>query len=301
MKQRYLSLAITLVTGCAIGAVMLMGPGGAPTAQASNAYHNLAAGSFVQDWSVTSQFTTDDNWNGVPSVLGYDGADPGGTAGGDPCTATTNPFGAQAVSPARQHPSILLTEAVAQFLPGPGSQVTSAVVGIRGQTDFDAPFLLIHLNASGRQNINVKYDLVDIDESGSNAISKVALQWRAGNTGPFTTVTTPGGCIADATDGPSLKGKVTAVNVTLPAGANNAAQLQLRIMTYNAVGAPSYSGADEWIGIDNINISSAALAGPTPTTGAPTNTPPGPTATTGVPPTANPNLNVKYYLPVVVK
>jgi hypothetical protein len=230
----------------------------------------------------------------VPSILGYDGADANGIAGTDPCTLTENPLGSQAVSVGRQHPSIITDVAVAQFIPGPGSQVTNTVVGIRGQTDFDAPALLIHLNATGRQSINLTFDAVDIDESGANALSTVAVQWRAGTSGPFSNVH----CITDATDGPTLKGMTTPVNVTLPAGANNQAQLQIRIMTYNAASNPPYTSADEWIGIDNIVVSSAGVVGPTPT-----DTQPGPTAThTDVPPTAtqNPDLDNKVYLPITV-
>jgi hypothetical protein len=290
MKRRYLSLAITLVTGCAIGAVLLMGPLGAPAARADGTYFSLAGGNFTQDWTNGGQFTTDNNWDGVPSIIGYDGADPGGVAGTDPCSLATNPLGSAAVSVGRQHPSTITDVAVAQFIPGPGSQVTNAVVGIRGQTSFDAPALLIHLNATGRQNINLTFDAVDIDESGSNAMSTVAVQWRAGSSGAFSNIH----CVTDATEGPTLKGLVTPVNVALPAGANNQAQLQIRIMTYNAAGSPPLTSSDEWIGIDNIVVSSTGAAGPTPTN---TGVPPTPT-NTSVPPTQDPSLNNKLYLPV---
>ena len=294
MKRRYLSLVITLVTGCAIAAMLLIGPLGAPSARADGTYYNLAGGSFSQNWTSGSLFTAgDDNWNGVPSIIGYDGADATGVDGTDPCTVTDNPFGAVKVKVGQTLPSTLTSVAVAQFIPGPGSQVTNTVVGIRGQGDFDAPFLLLHLNATGRQSINLTFDAVDIDESGANALSAVAVQWRAGASGPFNNVH----CIADATEGPTMKGLVTPVNVTLPAGANNQAQLQVRIMTYNAVVNPPYSSADEWIGIDNIVVSSAGVVGPTPT-----DTQPGPTAThTDVPPTStqNPSLTNKVYLPVI--
>lgn len=42
--------------------------------------------------------------------------------------------------------------------------------------------------------------------------------------------------------------KTTHVSVTLPSACNNAALVQLRIMTTNAV------GNDEWVGVDNISI-----------------------------------------------
>ena len=52
--------------------------------------------------------------------------------------------------------------------------------------------------------------------------------------------------------------QVTPVTVTLPAEANNQPQLQIRIITTNA------SGSDEWVGIDDINVSSSALAAVSP-------------------------------------
>ncbi|OYX10766.1 MAG: hypothetical protein B7Z15_13065 [Rhizobiales bacterium 32-66-8] len=45
---------------------------------------------------------------------------------------------------------------------------------------------------------------------------------------------------------------VTSVDVTLPAEANNQPQVQVRVMTTNSF------GNDEWVGIDDINISSTA-------------------------------------------
>jgi hypothetical protein len=306
MNRRYASLAITLVTGCAIAAVVMLGVGGAPLALANNTYFNLAGGNLTQNWSDTTQFTTDNNWNGVPSIIGYDGADAAGVEGSDPCVLTNAPLGAAQVTVNKLHPSTITNVAVVQFVVGTGSEVTSNLVGIRGQTSFDAPSLLIHLNATGRSNINIAFDAVDIDHSGNNALSKVAVQWRAGASGNWTNAA----CVADATEGPNLKGKVTPVNVTLPAGANNQAQLQVRIMTYNGAGnvGQGITSADEWIGIDNLVVSSGGAALPTPTHTqpgpTPTNTQPGPTPTatrTQPPPTPNPNLTIKNYLPIVVR
>src|SRR5688572_23836919 len=72
MKQRYMSFVITLVTGCALVAVMTVGLG-APSAAADGTYHNLAAGPFSQGWATDGLITVNDNWSGVPSVLGYEG------------------------------------------------------------------------------------------------------------------------------------------------------------------------------------------------------------------------------------
>ncbi len=111
------------------------------------------------------------------------------------------------------------------------------------------------MNSLGRSAIQVSYRLRDIDGSGDNSIQQVALQYRVGTSGLFTNV--PAAYVADASTGPSLAVNVVNVSATLPAFANNVPQLQLRILTTNAV------GNDEWIGIDDIVVSSVPFA-PTP-------------------------------------
>src|SRR6185295_5120602 len=59
-------------------------------------YYSLAGGSFTQDWTNTGQITTDDNWSGVPYIIGYLGdIDPSGaTTNADPRTLTGANLGA---------------------------------------------------------------------------------------------------------------------------------------------------------------------------------------------------------------
>mgnify|MGYP002348435947 CR=1 FL=1 len=125
-------------------------------------------------------------------------------------------------------------------------------MALQGSGTADAPSLVIHLDASGRENIVVSYTLRDIDGSADDAVQSVALQYRLGDTGAFTNV--PAAYVHDASEGGTAI-KETLVNVTLPAAVNGAAQLQLRIMTTNA------ASNDEWIGIDDIQVSSSS-AGP---------------------------------------
>ena len=69
----------------------------------------------------------------------------------------------------------------------------------------------------------------------------------------------PGGYFSDVTTGGSAT-QVTAVDITLPADANGAATLEVRFLTTNA------PGSDEWVGIDDIVVSSTAIgAGETQT------------------------------------
>ena len=90
------------------------------------------------------------------------------------------------------------------------------------------------------------YDLRDIDASADNSVQQVALQYRIGSSGDFVNV--PAGYVADASAGPNQADLVTRVDVILPADANNQPLVQVRIITTNS------TGADEWIGIDNIAI-----------------------------------------------
>ena len=84
-----------------------------------------------------------------------------------------------------------------------------------------------------------------MDGSVDNAVQPVALQYRLGTPGNFIDI--PAGYVADASAGSSLATEVTPVNFMLPA-AQNQSQVQLRIITTNAV------GDDEWSGVDDISI-----------------------------------------------
>src|SRR5262245_35508819 len=52
----------------------------------SNVYHNLAGGSYLQDWSNTAAISSPDDWSGVPSIIGYRGDSVTGSLGVDPQT-----------------------------------------------------------------------------------------------------------------------------------------------------------------------------------------------------------------------
>ena len=125
----------------------------------------------------------------------------------------------------------------------------------------------------------------DIDATADDAIQPIATHYRVGASGNFTNI--PAGYVADATTGPSLATQVTPVSIALPTEALNQAQVEVRILTTNA------AGSDEWVGIDNINVTgtfgtptATADAIPSPTTGqgdptaTSTTSAPSPTATT---------------------
>ncbi|KAF0204040.1 MAG: peptidase domain-containing [Bacteroidetes bacterium] len=203
-------------------------------------YHGLSSSSFTQNWTNTGLITTNDDWSGVPSIIGYRGDDLTTATGVDPQTVLLQGGLAIDVNANQTNPDTYTTGGVTEF------EITNPVVAFQGSGTADAPNIVIYLNTTGVTNVQVSYNLRDIDGSIDNAIQPVALQYRIGTTGDFINI--PEGFVADATIGPSLATLVTPVSVTLPAGAANQAQLELRIITTNAI------GNDEWVGIDDIVI-----------------------------------------------
>jgi uncharacterized protein len=211
----------------------------------SGTYHKLGDGDFLQDWSNTGLITSNDNWDGVPSIIGYLGdytsASPTGV---DPQTITAAAATAVDVIANQTNPNTNTSGGVAEF------EITNPTIALQGSGTADAPNLVIHLDATGRQNITLSLNLRDIDGSADNAVQPIAVQYRTSPTGEW--INLPAGYVADATAGPSQAGGVIPLSVTLPAAANNAATLQVRVITTNAV------GSDEWVGIDDIRVASEA-------------------------------------------
>ncbi len=196
---------------------------------------------FTQNWTNPALITLNDNWSGVPSIIGYLGDGITGGTGVDPQTLLGEGIITVDVIANQANPNALATGGVAEF-----DGIADPVIALQGSGTADAPNIIIHLNTTGFQNINVAYNLRDIDGSIDNAIQPIALQYRLGSSGNFTNV--PAGFVADATTGPNLATMVTAVNAFLPAACDNQTQVQVRIITSNA------AGNDEWVGIDDINI-----------------------------------------------
>jgi len=196
---------------------------------------------WMQDWSSTGLISVDDDWSGVPGVVGYRGDELTAATGADPQTiladGTTTPVD---VNANQTNPATFTTGGVAEF------QIADPVVALNGSGTADAPFILLTFTTAGQASVQVSYTLRDLDGSADNAVMPVALHYRVGTTGSFTNV--PAAFVADATTGPSLATLVTPVSVTLPSDVDNQAVVQVRVMTTNAV------GNDEWVGIDDIAI-----------------------------------------------
>lgn len=209
-----------------------------------SAYANLVAQPipFAQNWTNPALITTNDDWTGVPGIIGYRGDDLTGATGTDPQTILADGSATPVNAWANQiDPNTFVSGGVAEFdtLPNP-------TVALNGSGTADAPHIVINLSTSGTTAINVAYNLRDLDGSADNSIQPIALQYRIGNTGLYTNL--PAGFVADATTGPSQATLVTPVSVPLPVACENQPLVQLRIITTNAV------GNDEWVGVDDINV-----------------------------------------------
>ncbi|WP_242137067.1 endonuclease/exonuclease/phosphatase family protein [Sphingomonas sp. TREG-RG-20F-R18-01] len=212
-------------------------------------YWNLGGGDLYQDWSNIGLITTNDDWSGVPSIMGYRGDGLTSGTGIDPRTLTgTSPV--IDVNANQTNPNTFTTGGVTEF------QIANPTIALSGSGTAAAPYLAMYLDATGRQGVTLSFTLRDLENGPDNAVQQVAVQYRLGDTGAWVNV--PGGYVADATSGPNAFGADIPVSVTLPSDANNAATLQVRVMTTNAI------GNDEWVGIDDIKVTSSAGTGNVP-------------------------------------
>jgi VCBS repeat-containing protein len=207
----------------------------------SKIFYRLADSDFFQDWSNTNLINTANDWSGVPSIMGYRGDGLASPAGKDPRLVVADSAVVNVI--ANQTNTSLSTGGVAEF------QIADPVVALQGSGTAQAPDLVLYLDATGRQNLHFSVDLRDIDGSTDNSIQPVAVQYRLGDTGNWTTIAyTP-----DASTGPSLATQVTHLDVDLPVAANNQSMVEIRVLITDAV------GSDEWIGVDNIRVTSIPM------------------------------------------
>jgi uncharacterized protein len=200
---------------------------------------------FLQDWSNAGLVSADDNWAGVPGIVGYRGDSLTSATGADPQTLLVLDTVVD-VNANQTNPATFSTGGVTEFA------LTNPTIALAGSGTADAPSIVIHLNTTGQQAIQFSYLLRDLDNSTDDAIQQVALQYRVGNSGNF--INLPAGYVADATT-PGAATQTTPVSVTLPAAADNQAEVQVRIITTNA------AGNDEPVGIDDITVTGTPLSG----------------------------------------
>jgi predicted extracellular nuclease len=209
----------------------------------TTAYFRLADGDFSQDWSNTGELFAANDWSQIASIMGYRGDDIVTATGVDPRTITAASSSAVVtnVTVNQSNPNNSgLSGGVLEF-----DGIANPTIALNGSGTADAPSLVFHLDTTGRRDVRFQALIRDIDTSSDNSQQQVVVQYRiAGgdwiNAWYDADVSTQG-----ATED-------TPVDVTLGADANNQAQVEVRVLTTNAV------GNDETIGIDDILISSIA-------------------------------------------
>ncbi len=234
-KQRKLWSLITVFSL----SVFYMSGISANVAEANNTPQTIP---FAQNWS-TNIITTNDDWSGVNGIIGYLG---------DITTTTQANIDARTIiQPFTTHDVVANLTNAASTAGGVGEfELPNPTIGLQGSGTADAPNIVIHLNTAGQSNIRVMFNARDIDDTADDAVQQLNVQYRVGNTGNFINV--PGGYFADVTTGPNQATLVTPVDVTLPVAANNQPLVEVRTMTVNA------AGTDEWVGIDDISVTTAA-------------------------------------------
>jgi hypothetical protein len=211
----------------------------------------------AESWSDTNMIRADDDWSGVRGIAGYRGDGLVAAPGTDPRDLAADGSGTPVgVAANRTDPwAIGLAAGVAEFeLPDP-------VVALRGSATASAPQLVIFLDTRGRAGIGLRLTLRDIDRA-ADAVQAVAVQYRVGGTGDFANV--PGGFVADATRsviGTDSVGRAsdeleTPVRVALPAAADDARLVEVRVLTTDA------PGRDEWVGVDDVEVTAATVSAP---------------------------------------
>ena len=212
-------------------------------------YHSLAGGNFFQNWTDTGLIATDDDWSGVPSIQGFRGDGLTGSTGTDPQTiladGSATPLN---VNADEANPDTFTSGGIAEF-----SGLSDPTVALQGSGTADAPHLVLYMDTTGVTGVTVSFDLRDVDGSDDDAVQPVALQYRIGGTGDY--INLPAAFTADATTGGSAT-QVTSVSALLPVTAENQSQVEIRIITANA------GGSDEWVGVDNISVSTGAAPEP---------------------------------------
>ena len=208
-------------------------------------YFKLSTGNFAQDWSNTALLNTSDNWSQVASIVGYRGDDITGATGVNPGTLTGDGTVTIDVNVNQINPNTNSTGGVTEF------ELANPVVALQGSGTADAPSLVFYLDTTGREQVVFSFVARDIDGSADNAAQQIAVQYRIGESGAW--INLPAGYVADATSAGSAT-QSTAVSVTLPNSVNGQGQVQVRVITSNAV------GNDEWVGIDDILVTSSPAA-----------------------------------------
>ena len=146
--------------------------------------------------------------------------------------------------------AIGLAAGVAEF------ELADPVVAIQGSATASAPHLVIALDTRGSAGVTVRLTLRDIDATANDAVEPVAVQYRVGDPGlracPAATSPTPPSGRARGDEG-NRRARGAA------RGGRRAPLVEVRVITTDA------AGRDEWVGVDDIEVTAASAGGGTGT------------------------------------
>jgi hypothetical protein len=216
---------------------------------------------FSQNWTNTALISANNDWSAVPGIRGFLGdVTTGNVTNVDPSTLTTDVgatttdfvFANLTINPSGQS-----SGGPAEFESG-ADLGGNPTVAMQGSGTSDAPHLILYVSSVGKQNLNLSYNLRDVDCQAAipgGTGQSFNAQYRIGGAGTWTNLA--GTYVANASDGVASQcTKVTAVSAPLPAGCNNQTDVEIRIMTTNAI------GTDDEIGVDDILVTGEDI--PTP-------------------------------------
>ncbi|MBD2680828.1 MULTISPECIES: DUF4347 domain-containing protein [Nostoc] len=214
-------------------------------------YYKLATSEFSQDWSNANLITTDDNWSNLPNIRGFRGDGLVSSTGTNPQTLLVDGSATPVDVNANQtNPNTYTNSGITEFA------LSNPTIALRGSSTATAPHLVIYLDATGQQNLQLSFTLRDIDTSIRDAIQSIAVQYRVGETGNF--INLPAAFVPDASNNASSSASYDArearISVLLPPEVTNQAKVQIRFITTDA------NGEDEWIGVDDIKVTSKPIS-----------------------------------------
>src|SRR5437773_1199750 len=138
-------------------------------ARATGAYQPLPAQFIGSGGSIV----TNNDWSGVPGILGYRGVGLTTSQGVDPQTITGDDTSGVPFVVANQKDPVVPYQGVAEFehsvwLPTVPTAVLTLRADSQNLSDGFAPYLVYHLNATGFHNLRVGYTLIDIDTTATS-------------------------------------------------------------------------------------------------------------------------------------
>jgi hypothetical protein len=223
-----------------------------------------SSGGIFIDWSNPNLITNNNDWSLIPFMKGFNGNGLTSSIDVDPRTITTDGTSTSSNILANQtNPNTLNTDGFAEF-----DGLANPIIAMRASNTANAPFLMFYINTltlSPDFSPGISFTLIDIDNTANNAVQKISVQYRIGETGSFTPITPESfttinsnldyfrGYNADVSYGPFLSGHHSRCEYMFPFALLYQPKVQIRIVATNA------SGGNEWIGIDDIGLGGAGL------------------------------------------